>query len=158
MPEPIIRTLDLAAIAAPQVDRSGSAPGQIQPGFVGDLARTEQPESPLTFEFAKIDDHGRFSGRTVLRELRWTAHTELDFVLRDHTVVVRERRGTAIQVTSRGLIQVPLPIRRWMSWGSGHRLLLVSSSRAGVLVLAGASILDDFARENFGALSEVTSQ
>ncbi|MFS8102715.1 hypothetical protein LFM09_36860 [Lentzea alba] len=159
MSEPIIRTLDLAAIAAPpSLDRDSAAAGGVQPVFVGDLASTAPPTSSLSFEFARIDDHGRVSGRSVLRELRWAAGTELDFVLRDSTVVVRERRGTAQQVTSRGLIQVPLAMRRWMSWGPGHRLLLVSSSRTAVLVLANASILDEFAQTNFGALSEVTTR
>ncbi|MFJ8962001.1 hypothetical protein ACIRG5_21695 [Lentzea sp. NPDC102401] len=158
MSEPIIRMLDLAAIAAPpSLDRDGVARG-IQPVLVGDLASTAPPSSPLSFEFARIDDHGRVSGRSVLRELRWAAGTELDFVLRDSTVVVRERRGTAVCVTSRGLIQVPLAMRRWMSWGPGHRLLLVSSSRAAVLVLANASILDEFAQTNFGVLTEVTTR
>jgi hypothetical protein len=159
MPESIIRTLDMAAIATPaRTDHDGHNATASQPPSVPDLARTTPPSSPLSFEFARIDDHGRVSGRAVLRELRWTAGTELDFVLNDSTVIVRERGGTAVQITSRGLIQVPLAIRRWLSWGPGHRLLLVSSTRAEVLVLADASILDKFAHANFGALSEVTSR
>ncbi|MDX8037036.1 hypothetical protein SK803_43175 [Lentzea sp. BCCO 10_0856] len=158
MSEPIIRTLDLTAIAVPaRPDNSGSATAEIQPVFVRDLARTASPRSPLSLDFATIDDHGRFSGRAVLRELRWTTHTELDFVLRESTVVIRERAGTAVRVTSRGLIHVPLAMRRWLSWEAGHRILLAFSSRTKVLVLADASVLDDFAHANFAALFEVTT-
>ncbi|MBP2479680.1 hypothetical protein JOF53_008552 [Crossiella equi] len=80
MPKPIIRTLDLAAIAAPAPLDCGSAPGEIQPVFVGGPARPAPAGSPLSFDFARIDDHGRVSGQAILRELWWAAHTELDFV------------------------------------------------------------------------------
>ncbi|GLZ28232.1 hypothetical protein Lesp02_04220 [Lentzea sp. NBRC 105346] len=94
------------------------------------------------FGMATIDDHGRLADRQLLQALGWTKEHRLEIALNAHAILVRRSPEGALTLTSKGLVQIPAPVRRWSALSTGDRVLLVAMPEFDLLVLYGQSTLD----------------
>jgi hypothetical protein len=91
---------------------------------------------------AAVDCRGRVADRVVLAALGWTPGTRLDFRHTGGLLLVRAHPDGVFEVTGRGHLRLPAPVRRCCALAPGDRVLLAADPGGGVLVVHPPAALD----------------
>lgn len=113
-----------------------------------DLRRTETPglgEMPggqrkhrhrRRYAVVLLDSDGRLSDQQLFSQLGWTPGTRVDIGVGDgHEIVVRRDEEGAWALTTRNMVLVPAPLRRWCGYGTGESVLAVAVPSMSAVVL-----------------------
>lgn len=126
---PAPRTLDLRRTETPRL---------------GDMP-AEQRTSRQRRRYAVVmfDSDGRFTDQRLFSQLEWTPGTRVDIgVGEGHEIVVRRDEQGGSALTSRNMVLVPAPLRRWCSYEAGDPVLVVAVPSMSAVVLHTLETLD----------------
>ncbi|WP_232519961.1 hypothetical protein [Actinosynnema pretiosum] len=105
---------------------------------LGPLSVRDRPRYAL----ARFDDRGRLANRPLLALLRWVPRERLDIRLHGSSLVLQRNPEGVFALSRRGLIQIPLTVRRWWSFGTGDPVLLVAVPERAAMVIHSLAVLD----------------
>ncbi|WP_245554537.1 hypothetical protein [Actinosynnema mirum] len=125
-PAPQNRILDKRRTPAPSVRE------------LGPLSVRDRPRYAL----ARFDDRGRLANRPLLALLRWVPQERLDIRLHGSSLVLQRNPQGVFALSRRGLIQIPLTVRRWWSFETGDPVLLVAVPERAAMVVHSLVVLD----------------
>ncbi|GAA3688519.1 hypothetical protein GCM10022267_89100 [Lentzea roselyniae] len=90
-----------------------------------------------------LDSDGRLSDQQLFSQLGWVRGTRVDIGVGDgHEIVVRRDEEGAWALTSRNMVLVPAPLRRWCGYGAGGPVLVVAVPPMSAVVLHNLETLD----------------
>ncbi|MBW4722147.1 hypothetical protein KZQ38_33660 [Saccharothrix sp. SC076] len=105
---------------------------------LGQLSMRDRPRYAL----ARFDDRGRLANQPLLALLRWVPRERLDIRLHGASLVLQRNPRGVFALSRRGLIQVPLVVRRWWSFEIGDPVLLVAVPDRSAMVVHSLVALD----------------
>ncbi|MFE9751695.1 hypothetical protein ACFYOT_42920 [Saccharothrix saharensis] len=105
---------------------------------LGPLSVRDRPRYAL----ARFDDRGRLANQSLLALLRWLPHERLDIRLHGASLVLQRNPRGVFALSKRGLIQIPLTVRRWWSFETGDPVLLVAVPERAAMVIHSLAVLD----------------
>lgn len=94
------------------------------------------------YALARFDDRGRLANQPLLALLRWAPQERLDIRLHGNSLVLQRNPRGVFALSRRGLIQIPLTVRRWWSFGTGDPVLLVAVPERAAMVIHSLAVLD----------------
>lgn len=94
------------------------------------------------YALARFDDRGRLSNQPLLAMLRWAPQERLDIRLHGASLVLQRNPQGVFALSKRGLIQIPLTVRRWWSFETGDPVLLVAVPERSAMVVHSLVVLD----------------
>jgi hypothetical protein len=120
-----------------------------------DLRRTETPglgDMPggprkhrhrRRYAVVMLDSDGRLSDQQLFSQLGWIPGTRVDIGVGDgHEIVVRRDEDGAWALTTRNMVLVPAPLRRWCGYDAGDPVLVVAVPSMSAVVLHPLETLD----------------
>ena len=105
------------------------------------LAEPPGPAAAVLVAFSAVDKGGRIADRGFVAALGWLPGARLHIRERRGTVVVTRTGDGVHQLSDRGFLHLPLPVRRWWRLGAGDRVLLTADRGGGVLVVHPPAVL-----------------
>lgn len=94
------------------------------------------------YALARFDDRGRLANQPLLALLRWVPQERLDIRLHGASLVLQRNPRGVFALSRRGLIQIPLTVRRWWSFETGDPVLLVAVPERAAMVIHSLVVLD----------------
>lgn len=94
------------------------------------------------YALARFDDRGRLANQPLLELLRWAPQERLDIRLHGSSLVLQRNPRGVFALSRRGLIQIPLTVRRWWSFETGDPVLLVAVPERAAMVIHSLVVLD----------------
>ncbi len=90
-----------------------------------------------------LDSDGRLSDQQLFSQLGWTPGTRVNIgVGEGHEIVVRRDEDGAWALTTRNMVLVPAPLRRWCGYDAGDPVLVVAVPSMSAVVLHPLETLD----------------
>jgi hypothetical protein len=101
-----------------------------------------------------IDDRGRLTDRTALKELGWAPATPITISAMPGAGVCVVRRNGREAITRQGHLRLPAAVRHGLRLKGGERLLLLALTEDDVLLAYLAATLDDMIATYHAGLTE----
>ncbi|UQS24830.1 AbrB/MazE/SpoVT family DNA-binding domain-containing protein [Amycolatopsis thermalba] len=99
--------------------------------------------SDVVYGMAAVDCRGRVADRTVLTALSWAPGDRLDIREAHGLLLVRRDDHGVFGVTKQGHLRLPATVRHRCGLVPGDRVLLVTDSKRGLLIVHPPAALDD---------------
>jgi hypothetical protein len=139
----------VAPVVPPLLPHGGTTAGS--PG-VAALARAPLPlpslisprTSTVVYGLSALDNRGRVADRVVMQALGWSAGLRLDIDETGGVLTAHTAPDGAYQVTNRGHLRLPAPLRHRCGLHAGDRVLLVAEPNRSRLAIYPPAALDNF--------------
>ncbi|WP_306209240.1 hypothetical protein [Actinoplanes sp. RD1] len=96
---------------------------------------SEADTGSLDLDIAQLDGSGRFSARSLLRDLGWNPGHRIDLTVVGDIVIVGSSPTGRHRIGARGDLAVPGSARMLLGLEPGHRVMVVAAPRQDILLV-----------------------
>jgi hypothetical protein len=101
-----------------------------------------------------VDVHGRVASRAVLDYLGWETGTRVQMQMLAGLIALTVDRAGPQAVATRGVLRLPVGLRRSCGLETGERVLLAADREDGVLLVYPLAVLDNVLPHDDGVNAE----